>query len=357
MPYSHSSFIGFSAYLQVCKYFIRIASFSILLAPLPVYSSQPHLTAENLAVIVNSADPLSVRIADYYTSQRNIPTENIIYVNFPTGYNTLPVKKFKHIKTEIDQATGDHIQAYALTWTFPYKVGCMSITTAIAAGYDEAYCAKGCAPTKPSPYFNSDTSTPYNKHHLRPSMMLAGENFYQVKTLIDRGIASDFSRPAVNAFLLTTRDKNRSVRSTLYPSIKNAFPNTPTLHFLTQDYIQNKENILFYFTGLKHVEFIDSNTYTPGAIADHLTSAGGRLAGDKQMNILQWIKAGVTGSYGTVVEPCNFLQKFPHPGIIMHFYLRGNTLIEAYWKSVAWPGQGLFIGEPLAKPFATRNRP
>jgi xylose isomerase len=26
-------------------------------------------------------------------------------------------------------------------------------------------------------------------------------------------------------------------------------------------------------------------------------------------------------------------------------------LIEAYWKSVAWPGQGLFVGEPLARPW------
>ena len=36
-------------------------------------------------------------------------------------------------------------------------------------------------------------------------------------------------------------------------------------------------------------------------------------------------------------------------------YLRGNSLIEAYWKSVAWPGQGIFIGEPLAKPFAYKT--
>ena len=27
-------------------------------------------------------------------------------------------------------------------------------------------------------------------------------------------------------------------------------------------------------------------------------------------------------------------------------------MIEAYWKSVYMPGQGLFIGEPLARPFA-----
>jgi hypothetical protein len=27
-------------------------------------------------------------------------------------------------------------------------------------------------------------------------------------------------------------------------------------------------------------------------------------------------------------------------------------LLEAYWKSVAWPGEGVFIGEPLAHLFA-----
>jgi hypothetical protein len=52
-----------------------------------------------------------------------------------------------------------------------------------------------------------------------------------------------------------------------------------------------------------------------------------------------------------VVEPCNLPQKFPHPAIAIGHYLRGDTLIEAYWKSVAMPGQGIFIGEPLAAPF------
>ncbi len=41
----------------------------------------------------------------------------------------------------------------------------------------------------------------------------------------------------------------------------------------------------------------------------------------------------------------------------MRYYIRGNSLIEAYWKSVAWPGQGIFVGEPLAKPFAYQRAP
>jgi hypothetical protein len=37
--------------------------------------------------------------------------------------------------------------------------------------------------------------------------------------------------------------------------------------------------------------------------------------------------------------------------VLLKHYLRGDTLLEAYWKSVEMPGQGLFIGEPLARPY------
>jgi uncharacterized protein (TIGR03790 family) len=88
-------------------------------------------------------------------------------------------------------------------------------------------------------------------------------------------------------------------------------------------------------------------------VADHLTSFGGMLTDSPQMSSLRWLDGGATGSYGTVVEPCNFLGKFPNVAVLMAHYLAGDTLIEAYWKSVQMPGQGLFIGEPLAAPFRT----
>ncbi len=91
----------------------------------------------------------------------------------------------------------------------------------------------------------------------------------------------------------------------------------------------------------------------PGALADHLTSFGGQLTGDSgQMSSLEWIAAGATASYGTVSEPCAHPQKFPHPQLLLLNYLQGASAIEAYWKSVAWPQQGVFVGEPLAAPFA-----
>ena len=71
-----------------------------------------------------------------------------------------------------------------------------------------------------------------------------------------------------------------------------------------------------------------NNRFLPGAVADHLTSAGGVMSGSSQMNILEWIKAGATGSYGAVVEPCNFPAKYPNPGILMLNYLRGSSLLD-----------------------------
>jgi len=110
--------------------------------------------------------------------------------------------------------------------------------------------------------------------------------------------------------------------------------------------------VMFEFTGAAKVASIADNRFLDGAIADHLTSFGGILgAGVGQTSALDWLAAGATGSYGTSSEPCNYRAKFPEIGIVMARYLGGETLVEAYWKSVLMPGQGVFVGDPLARPF------
>lgn len=123
------------------------------------------------------------------------------------------------------------------------------------------------------------------------------------------------------------------------------------MRYVEADYIENRDDVLFYFTGKSEVERLDTNRFLPGAIADHLTSGGGRLVGGKQMSALRWLEAGATASYGSVEEPCAVAQKFPAPEVAIRRYLAGETLIEAYSKSVAMPAQGIFIGEPLARPY------
>ena len=108
---------------------------------------------------------------------------------------------------------------------------------------------------------------------------------------------------------------------------------------------------MFYFTGLASVPNLSSNSFRPGAVADHLTSYAGLLR--RAVRCPPWLgwMPAATASYGTVEEPCNFSNKFPKVSTLIDQYYRGASLIEAYWKAVEWPGQGLFVGEPLARPF------
>ncbi|MRR59142.1 MAG: TIGR03790 family protein [Deltaproteobacteria bacterium] len=315
---------------------------------LPPTGLQPH----EVAILVNDDDPLSRQVGIYYQKARRIPDANLIRMHFTPGQDALSKEQFIPLKAEIDRRTPSHVQAFAVAWTTPYRVGCMSLTSALALGYDEKYCSKTCGPTAPSPYFNSTTQQPASQLGLRPAMMLAGTDFTQVKALIDRGVAADSTFPAGRAYLLNTSDKNRSVRATYFKITAKEFGHALPVEILDADAIENRQDVLFYFTGLAVVPKLDTLRFLPGALADHLTSAGGQLTGSSQMSSLRWLEAGATASYGTVVEPCNHLQKFPFPAIAMAHYLRGATAIEAYWKSVAWPGEGVFIGEPLAAPFA-----
>src|SRR3989344_1050313 len=311
------------------------------------------LAPEELAVVVNDADPLSMKVAEYYKAKRQIPDINMVHVQFKPGGSIMTRAEFQRIKGVVDKATPENVQFYALTWNTPYHVRCMSITTAFATGFDERFCSKSCGPTKPSPYFNSNSRAPYTDYGLRPAMALAGRNFEEVKKLIDRGVVSDHTYPRGTGYLVSTYDKFRNVRAGGYPNIIQQYMGSSLdLRLTKADFIKDKKNVLFYFTGISQVKALDTIRFVPGAIADHLTSAGGVLDGQKQMSSLRWLEAGATGSYGTVVEPCNHLGKFPNPGIVINHYLHGETLIEAYWKSVAWPGEGIFIGEPLAAPYA-----
>lgn len=317
-----------------------------------LYRPTTALTAHDLAIIVNDNDPLSQKIAEYYQKKRHIPVEQVIHVRFANQHAFLSAGEFKKIKQQVDDQTPKHVQAFALTWLQPFRVECMSITTAFAAGFDPAFCAEGCKQTRTNPYFASEASKPYDKYDWRPTMVLAAQDFAEAKKLIDRGVAADFTQPQGSGYLLKTSDQARSSRATTFPEIAKKFRPYWPVKYLEQDYIAGREDVMFYFTGLTHVPHITENHFLPGAVADHLTSTGGVMAGSSQMNILEWLKAGATGSYGAVVEPCNFPAKFPNPGILIYHYLRGSSLIEAYWKSVAQPGQGIFVGEPLAKPFA-----
>jgi uncharacterized protein (TIGR03790 family) len=349
---------------QTYKNIIKITTFSkfgiklILLLILQIFSNisqanifKEKISPENLAVIINVENEKSVEVGQYYLTERHIPKANLIKVHLPPSERNLSPASFETLRQNIFSQLNSNIQAIVMVWTTPYAVGCNSITSAITMGYDAKQCENTCSQGKLNPYFDSASQTPYDNFGMRISMLLPVESVEQAKALIDRGILSEFKINEASAYLLNTTDKNRSSRALFFPKSTRIDSKKLEIKTLDANAIEDKKDVMFYFTGLTHVPNLPSLNFMPGAIADHLTSSGGDLLGTSQMSSLRWLEAGATASYGTVSEPCNYWQKFSNPTVLMKHYLSGETAIESYWKSVAWPAQGLFIGEPLAKPY------
>ncbi len=321
--------------------------------------SRGRLTAKDIGLVINAADPYSVEVGAFYARARALKPGQVLRVVVPKR-SVLSAEEFETLSAQIATHFGSGTQALALAWNEPYAVGCQSITGALALGLDTGLCERSCAPTEPSPYFNSPSSRPWSELHMRPSMLLAAENAQAARALIERGVAADGSlglrgAPPVQARFVVTGDAARSVRARLYPAPAFLRRYGVEMSAEPDGASRNHDRVLLYLTGLAQVPGLERLDFVPGALADHMTSFGGRLTGDgAQMSARAWLRAGATASYGTVSEPCNHLQKFPHPQALLLHYLQGSTALEAYWKSVAWPSQGVFIGEPLAAPFARR---
>ncbi len=310
------------------------------------------LQARHLGVVVNESDPVSVAISEYYVQRRGVPRANLARIRLPSRPG-LSRRDFETARALLEAQLPAGIEALLLTWAQPYRVECMSITAAFAMGYREDACAR-CEPTPFNPYFNSDGHRPRSESGHRIAMTLGARNVEEGRKLIDRGIAADGSAPRGTAYLLDTSDRARNVRARSFGSAGAIAGDRFQVKIIRADYIADRKDVMFYFTGMAEVPRLESNVFLPGSIADHLTSTGGRLTDSDQMSSLKWIAAGATGSYGAVVEPCNVTAKFPSIPILLKHYLAGDTLIEAYWKSVAMPAQGIFVGEPLARPFGPR---
>ncbi|WP_229482867.1 TIGR03790 family protein [Massilia horti] len=312
------------------------------------------LQPRQLAIVINDDEPNSVEVGDYYRKRRNIPPENVVHVRIPGKPRSLSPERFAQLKSHIDAALGPQVQAVLMIWTAPYAVECNSLTGAYTLGFDPAQCAKTCAAGRPSAYFNSGTRRPFSELGLRLSMLLPTESVQQAKALIDRGVASGFRVVPASAYYLTTSETSRNSRAQFFPQAGKIAARKLTTKRLASDALENVHDIIIYQTGMAQVAKLETLGFVPGALADHLTSLGGDLLGEGQMSSLRWLEAGATASYGSVSEPCNYWQKFPNPAVLLKHYVQGDSAIEAYWKSVAWPTQGLFIGEPLAAPYRAR---
>jgi uncharacterized protein (TIGR03790 family) len=289
-------------------------------------------------------------MAQYYATRRHVPAMNIIGLSVPNRA-VIGRADLVRLRAAMLKLLPSNVQSLVLVWSRPYAVECMSITTAMAAGYKAGFCEPGCSRTQPNPLFDAAGWLPADTTGWLPAMLLPIEDELLSRSIVDRGVRADGSHPPGSAYLVRTQDTARNVRAAGYADAQTMVANRIRTVELTTPLQDPPTDIVAYFTGAARVAELPMLRFRAGAAADHLTSAGGILDGTAQMSALEWLRHGATGSYGAVSEPCNLPGKFPSPSVFLDHYLRGETLLESYWKSVAMPGQGLFVGEPLARPF------
>ncbi len=328
----------------------------------------------NVIVVVNQNSPQSVQLGNDYCERRGVPPQNLLRMTGWTGgsINWTPAEFETNLlnpllATVASRGLTQQAQFVLLSMDIPYRVtddtGQNSTTSALFYGFKTNTTAVDGIPSCSLPD-NSSNSYAYSElpfSQVRPdtaatnsflAMMLTDTNLAGAETILARGVAADNSYPTQAVCLAKTSDAARNVRFV-------EFDNSIFENQVVGDFAVNRmdtdstafTNLLGLQTGLANFS-LPTNAFVPGALGDSLTSFGGDiLENSGQTPALAFLEAGAAGSYGTVVEPCNYTQKFPDP--VDYFYqTRGFSVAEACYQSVLNPFEGLLVGEPLAAPFA-----
>ena len=181
-----------------------------------------------------------------------------------------------------------------------------------------------------------------------------GNSVNEVLDSLRRSAAADGTAPRGSIYF----PKNGDVRSTTRAwAFETAAAELRALgiNAVVEDGVlpQNRSDVAGAMIGISDFDWsLSKSTVLPGAIIEHLTSFGGIIterAG--QSPCTDFIRAGASGSSGTVTEPYALQQKFPTA--FMHVqYCKGFTLAESFYQSLFGPYQLLVIGDPLCKPWA-----
>ncbi|MHB1037952.1 MAG: TIGR03790 family protein [Pirellulales bacterium] len=359
---------------------------------------------ENVFLVVNSRSWASRTIANYFVPLREIPASNVFDMDWSS---TVEVSDINAFRKQILAPVFAEIEARGLTRQIDYIVYSADLPYAISFATD----LTDRPPPIPAGLIGSITSLTY-LHELvaakNPNYMAldanrygplvepgqkelpthgfrswygwgphgerleAGDRHYMLSTMLAmtsgrgnsvreavgylaRSATADGTRPKGTIYYV----RNNNVRSTTRePLFADAVAMLQKLgvaaEILEGTVPRNKSDVQGAMIGTHQFDWKASgSTILPGAICEHLTSAGGALAGyyTQQTPLTEFLRYGAAGSSGTVIEPYAEKRKFPAATIQVQ-YARGCSLAEAFYQSVPGPFQLLIVGDPLCRPWA-----
>ena len=325
----------------------------------------------NALVVVNGSSRDSRALGAYYLEKHGIPQRQLCTIKVNPRATSLSLAEFER---DVRLPIQAHVANHGLADQIHYLVLCMDIPSRVA--HDNGltsvlfYGYKPATPDAPpchvasnsvNQYYGSETAynatAGWNRTNAPIPFLLTAADLETAKRVVDRGVASIAAFPDGAFCLYGSADAARNVRHRTYPVVARAFEllgRGAGLDVHAAASPAPARPVLGYLNGLAYLPTnLAGAAFAPGAIADHLTSCAGMIPEPclNQSTVWDWMRLGATASYGTVTEPCAFNAKFPDP-MVFFWYARGFTAGEALAMSVRNPYQGIWVGDPLAAPFA-----
>jgi uncharacterized protein (TIGR03790 family) len=371
---------------------------------------------ENVFLVVNSNSDSSKTVANHYIELRKIPPSNVFYVDWKGSLGVCSGKNFREqillpaLKAIEDRKLTRQIDYLVYSTDFPWRMDLRSVfpneefkapfdpvASSTGATYLAAYMASEnpamVMPTinwyvpgpiepnisvcqnlanVPSRAFRSRYS--WDQNGKRTESANAGQRYLLSTTLgitrgrgntieevlsyLRRSVAADGTRPRGTIYFMWNRDVRSTVRDKCYAGIATQINQAGGHATVRQGRLpEGAKDVAGLMMGLASFDVAASGMQIqPGAICEHLTSAGGVLtAGAQQTPLTDFLRQGAAGASGTVTEPRAIQAKFPLPSLQLH-YVRGCSLAEAFYQSVSGPYQLLIVGDPLCQPWAIAPR-
>jgi uncharacterized protein (TIGR03790 family) len=354
----------------------------LLIAPILMgqAASSTEVNYSDVAVIVNSASPVSESIADYYIAARSIPEGNVIRVTAPTA-ETISASEFADLRAQIEQYLNKHQMADAINYIvttkgLPLRVDRGATGTSYSQSSSvesELTCILGTFAGQIgggggtlSPYFTRTEHFSRAQFGIYLVTRLDGYSLQDVMNLIDRSgptvlrdthapyvLDQDPDWPASYKCLNTNIEKAGTLLSNKGCSVVMNIDST---------YLTSEPNVAGYVSWGSNDHHADAytqnaipkNTWAPGAIAETYVSTSARSFDNPptygQSLIADLIHEGATGAKGYVYEP--FLSAMADVSVLFGRYTSGYNLAESFYSAsryVSW--MDVVIGDPKTSTF------
>jgi len=359
---------------------------------------------ENVFLVVNPASADSLTVANTFTALRQVPPINVFMLPWKGSQDTVPIATFRDgilgpILRAIDaRRLSTQIDCIVYSCGFPWRVDYVDELPGELKAKDQFPSAAltgmtmlHAAVTSGTPLWLAQESNLY----FRPvdadgvptetrgfhswygwgrdgslleaggirymlSAMLGvtagrGNTVAEINAYLTSAAAADGTRPPGTIYFMTNADVRTKTRSGPFPAIVRALDKLGVkAEIVTGALPVGKRDVAGLMAGTPEFNWKASGcAVVPGAICENLTSFGGIFTPSVgQTPLSDFLRAGAAGSAGTVTEPFSLQAKFPHPAMQVH-YVRGASLVEAFYQSVQAPYQLLVVGDPLCQPWAT----